>query len=156
MSSAWRIAALDVSYEALRICRRDCSEGVGLVLADARFMPFKDGTFDAVFIFHVAGHLLLKERLKLSAEATRALKSGGGIYFREFEKGDMRFGSGEEVEPGTFRRGEGIITHYFALEEVLELFPKLEPQSVKEKRWSMRIKGRDFQRSEVHAVFKKG
>jgi len=67
----------------------------------------------------------------------------------------MREGQGEEVEPGTFRRGSGIITHYFAKGEVEELFLGMKPLFVGTQRWKLRVKGDDLVRCEVDAVFLK-
>ncbi|MDD4162704.1 MAG: class I SAM-dependent methyltransferase, partial [Methanothrix sp.] len=64
-------------------------------------------------------------------------------------------GQGEEVEPGTFQRGEGILTHYFSESEVKELFCDLRPISIGTHCWKLRIKGKDLMRSEVEAVFLK-
>jgi hypothetical protein len=67
----------------------------------------------------------------------------------------MRAGQGEEAEPGTFRRGGGILTHYFTEGEVMGIFCELEPVSIGTQSWTMRIKGKDLLRAEVEAVFKK-
>ena len=44
----------------------------------------------------------------------RVLRPGGEVRFKAFSRADMRFGKGEEVEPGTFIRGAGVLTHYFS------------------------------------------
>jgi hypothetical protein len=67
----------------------------------------------------------------------------------------MRAGQGEEVEPGTFRRGQGIVTHYFREEEVEELFPGLEASSIEVSVWKMRVSGRDLVRRHLEAVLLK-
>jgi len=77
------------------------------------------------------------------------------VFFRAFSVEDMRAGKGEEMEPQTFRRGGGIITHYFTEAGVEELFASLIPMRVRTHRWQMRIRGRDLPRAEVEAVFQK-
>ncbi|TRZ67401.1 MAG: class I SAM-dependent methyltransferase, partial [Methanothrix sp.] len=57
------------------------------------------------------------------------------------------------VEERTFRRGRGILTHYFTEEEVIGLFGGLRPVSVGIDVRTTRIRGRDHLRSEVTAVF---
>ncbi|MDM7940703.1 MAG: class I SAM-dependent methyltransferase [Methanothrix sp.] len=154
MPAGWQVTALDVSLEALRLCRRSVQKAE-LILADARALPFQDESFDAVFAFHVTGHLPGPGRRALAREAARVLTSGGRLFFREFGLEDMREGHGEEVEPGTFRRGSGIITHYFAKAEVEELFLGMKPLFVGTQRWKLRVKGDDLVRCEVDAVFLK-
>ncbi len=154
MPGCWKIAALDVSLQALLLARRARTD-VGLILADARFLPFREESFDVVFAFHVTGHLCLEERRALAREAARVLVRGGKLFFREFGMEDMRNGLGREVEAGTFLRGAGIITHYFTETEAGELFRDLEPIYAGTHRWKMRVKGKDLARAEVEAVFLK-
>jgi SAM-dependent methyltransferase len=124
-------------------------------LADASCLPLQDGSFDAVFAFHVTGHLLAKGRSALASEAARVLAPGGRLFFRDFSKQDMRAGQGEEVEPGSFLRGGGILTHYFRESEVGELFCDLLPSSIGTHCWKLRVKGETHVRAEVEAVFLK-
>jgi SAM-dependent methyltransferase len=149
-----RVIALDISPEALRLCHLSVPK-VDLFLGDIRRLPFKKKSFDALFAFHVTGHLLLDGRKDAAKEAARVLKSGGKMFFREFCVEDMRAGKGEAVEHGTFGRGEGVITHYFTLPEVEDLFSDLERFFTRIHSWKLRVKGRDLVRSEVEAVFLK-
>jgi len=152
MPGDWKIIALDISQKALQFSRRLLPD-VELVLADACRLPLQSASFDAVFAFHVAGHLLVEGRRALAREAARVLVRGGKLFFREFGTDDMRAGLGEEVESGTFRRGAGILTHYFTESEVVGISCELELVSIGTHRWKLRVKGRDLQRSEVEAVF---
>ncbi len=149
----WDVTAIDISPEALRLSRSALGTEVNLLLADARHLPFKGESFDTVFAFHVTGHVLQAGRELIAREVGRVLRLGGRLFFREFGAEDMRAGRGEEVEQGTFRRGGGVITHYFTEEEVAGLFCDMKPLSLQTRRWKMRIKGEDFWRSEVEAVF---
>ncbi len=149
-----KIIALDISPEALQLCR-PCGPKVDLILGDGRCLPFQKESFDAVFAFHVTGHLLLEDRGALAREAARVLKSQGRLFFREFGVDDMRAGKGEEVERRTLKRRDGIITHYFTEAETKALFGDLEPISVGTHRWKLRVSGQDLMRSEVEAVFLK-
>lgn len=154
MADSWRIVSLDVSPQALRLSRTVRPEA-RLLLADASRLPFRGGKLDAVFAFHVTGHLLAAGRSALAGEAARVLAPGGRLFFREFAGCDLRAGQGEEVESGTFLRKSGIVTHFFSEGEVRDLFDDLRPISVATRRWNMRIKGRDLLRCEVQAVFQK-
>ncbi|VVB72668.1 Ubiquinone/menaquinone biosynthesis C-methyltransferase UbiE [uncultured archaeon] len=152
--SGRKVAALDVSLQALQLCR-SVSPVAALILADACRLPFKQESFDIVFAFHVAGHLLLPGRHALAREVSRVLSSGGSLFFREFCVEDMRAGQGMETEPGTFRRGRGILTHYFTKGEVEALFCGLLPAIVGTHRWNLRVKGENMLRSEIEATFLK-
>jgi ubiquinone/menaquinone biosynthesis C-methylase UbiE len=148
------VVGLDVSPQALLLARR-ARVDANLILADASRLPLREKSFDVVFAFHVAGHLLAADRQALATEAARVLVPGGRLFFRDFCEQDMRAGQGAKVEPGTFRRGNGILTHYFAKDEVKELFLHLRPLSIGTHCWKMRIKGEDHLRAEVVAVFLK-
>ncbi len=152
MPRSWRIAALDISLPALRLCTRSQSD---LILASAQRLPFKKESFDAVFSYHVAGHLLLTGRRAFAAEVERVLHPGGRLFFRDFGREDMRMGLGQEVEEATFLRGTGIFTHYFTQSETSELFCRLVPLSIENHCWKMRVKGCDRTRSQVEAIFLK-
>jgi ubiquinone/menaquinone biosynthesis C-methylase UbiE len=150
----WKIVALDFSQEALRLSRSG-NPYIELVLADVSCLPFHDRSFDAIFAFHITGHLLQDKRELLAAELTRVMRSNGKFFFREFELNDMRRGQGVEVERLTFRRGKGVITHYFTEDETINLFSELMLITIKLHKWKMRVAGRDFSRAEIDAVFLK-
>lgn len=147
----WQTAALDISCRAAEIAMSDSNGRADILVADARRLPFKDGSFDAVMAFHVTGHLLSEGRRLMASESARVLRHGGRLFFRDFGAEDMRFGQGREVEPQTYERGEGILTHYFTEQETIELFSMLRPESVRSHAWNMRIRGQDLIRSEIEA-----
>jgi ubiquinone/menaquinone biosynthesis C-methylase UbiE len=154
LPSDWKVVALDVSLEALHLARRVRAD-VNHIQADASRLPLQGESFESVFAFHVTGHLLAADRRALASEAARVLVPGGRLFFRDFAAEDMRAGQGEEVETGTFRRGNGILTHYFIKSEVEELFCLLQPVSIATHCWKMRVKGEDHLRAEVEAVLLK-
>ncbi len=147
-----RAVGLDISPQALLLARHVRADA-HFILADASRLPFREKSFDAVFAFHVAGHLLASGRRALAAEAARVLVPGGRLFFRDFCDQDTRAGQGVVVEPGTFRRGSGILTHYFKEDEVKELFCGLRLASIGTHCWKMRVKGDYHLRAEVAAVF---
>ena len=151
------VTAVDISPHAINLAKRHPgTAGVNFVLADAECLPFSRESFDAVFLVHIVGHLTVSGRRAIASEVCRVLRPGGTAFFREFSVEDMRAGKGVEVEPQTFQRGDGIITHYFTETEAAELFASLTPVSVRTHRWTMRIRGRDLPRAEIEAVFRKG
>jgi ubiquinone/menaquinone biosynthesis C-methylase UbiE len=133
----------------------DGNDRVDRSVADARYLPFKDEAFDAVIAVHVIGHMPKPDRNLSSSEAARVLKPGGSLVFRDFSVNDFRYGTGDETECSTFRRGTGIITHYFFESEVTGLFSALRPVSITPRRWTMKVRGTTLLREEVEAVFLK-
>jgi MPBQ/MSBQ methyltransferase len=151
------IVGVDFSREALRLCReRKEFVPVRFVAADARCLPFRDGTFSLVLMLHLAGHATAPGREAMAREAIRVLMPGGGLYFAAFSRGDMRAGKGAEVEPYTFRRSDGTITHYFTEDEVKGLFAPLNPVRVETREWELRVRGVSHPRAEINAWFTKG
>ncbi|MBP2145143.1 ubiquinone/menaquinone biosynthesis C-methylase UbiE [Methanofollis sp. W23] len=147
------VVGLDLARGAVALAARSTS--AHLVVGDARRLPFPAGSFDTVCAFHLIGHLMRDDREEAAMECTRVLKEGGRLYFKEFSVMDMRAGKGEEVEPWTFRRGEGVLTHYFTEEEGTALFPSLAPCTVTTRRWALRVRGVDHPRAEIAAVFER-
>jgi len=134
------IIGLDFSRSALRACGK--LNRIPLLQADVTALPFQDGCFPNVSASHVLGHLDQASMREASLEIGRVLQRGGLLYVSVFGEEDMRFGRGEEVEPRTFRRGNGVITHYFLEKEVPELFPDLRTITAWERRMEKRILGK--------------
>ena len=154
MPCDWEKVAMDVSPQALWLASRAGTDA-SFILADASRLPLRSDRFDAVFAFHVAGHLLAEGRSLLAREAVRVLRPCGRLFFRDFAFDDMRAGLGEVVEPGTYLRKNGIITHFFDEDEAKGLFSGLMPEAVATHRWKLRVRGDEMQRAEVQAVFTK-
>jgi len=154
IGKGWHMAGADFSAPACAMCRSAIGPGThDITVADARMLPFRDRVFDAAFASHVLGHLSCEGRMEAAAEISRVLKKSGLLFFRAFSSGDFRSGTGTEIEPGTYLRGTGIRTHYFGTEEVTDLFPQLTPVSLDSDRWTMRVRGQDYNREEIVAVF---
>ena len=153
----WNVTALDSSQKAVTMSRNlvKGSSPAEIMVADARHIPVKDATFDAIFAIHVIGHMHEPDRVKIASEVTRTLKPGGIVFFCEFSIKDVRFGKGHTTELSTFMRGTKIITHYFTLQEVNNLFSGLSCKSITLHQWPMRIRGNNLVRSEVIAIFSK-
>ena len=151
-----RAIGIDISSVALDMCRdRYSSEGQGYALADAGKLPFRDGCFDVVVCFHVLEHLYRREREESARDMLRVLRPGGEVRFKAFSRADMRHGKGQEVEPSSFIRGAGVLTHYFLEGEVRELFAGTTETSFEEIRIEKMIMGQDALRSRLSFVFKK-
>ncbi|HDQ07855.1 MAG TPA: class I SAM-dependent methyltransferase [Methanoculleus sp.] len=149
-----RITGIDISRHALILARSVAPEAA-FCQADARRLPFPDGTFCVVTAFHITGHLSAEGRAALAGEALRVLVPGGIICVREFSTGDFRCGKGTQTAPMTFRRGTGIRTHYFTVDELEDLFAPARVISRIPRKWTMRIRGRDYPREVIDAVFRR-
>lgn len=140
---------IDISKEAVRLC--GCGDAAA---ADIRYLPFKDESFDAVFCRHVLGHLVQRERCLAAEELMRVVRPGGCIHVSVFGKDDFRFGKGDVGEPGSFLRGDGIMTHYFTCDELCGYFSAgCTSYSVREKRWTLRVRGTEYPRCEIEGMF---
>jgi ubiquinone/menaquinone biosynthesis C-methylase UbiE len=153
----WEIYAVDTSVQAINLSREvnGMRLSASIIKADAKYLPFADFSFDAVFAHHIIGHACQTGRKYMAIEAARVLKKGGTLFFKDFEREDMRAGTGEEIEPYTYLRGNGIITHYFSADEVISFFQGLSAVSVSIKRREIRVRGKNLQRSELEGIFKK-
>lgn len=153
----WTVTAIDFSIPAALLARAPARQGsgAGIVVADARALPFREGSFDAVASCHLLGHALHKDRLQIAREISRVLSPEGQVWFCDFSTRDFRYGSGREQEPGTFIRGNGILTHYFTEAETMDLFPGFVTESLRHDEWVLRVRGKRYPRSEISALFRR-
>lgn len=115
-------------------------------VADARALPFRDGSLGALVAIHVLGHLVGDDRRLALREWARATRPGGVLVLEVFALGDARVGMGRAVEEGTWER-EGIPTHYFSPDELVGLLAGWDGEVVAEERplrWGTRrvLRGR--------------
>ncbi len=138
------VVAVDASLNALKLaCQRSRARknDIGFLAANVCQMPFSGSSFDVIWCYGVLQHLLLKEREIAISEFLRLLKKGGLLFIEVFGENDMRYG-GNEVEPGTFFRKNGIIYHYFnktELNELLKDFSCRIIETMKEKRFEGKL-----------------
>jgi SAM-dependent methyltransferase len=155
LQKGWDTVALDFSGTAVKTARSHIlpehyGEGI---LADARNIPFCPASFDAIFAWHILGHMTGPDRIHIAREMSSLLRPGGLVLFSEFSREDFRYNQGTLLEEGTFLRGTAISTHYFTEDETRSLFPDLTCTSLWIHRWDLRVRGQDHARSEIQAVF---
>ena len=152
-----QVVAIDYSPRAVHLARRTeyPDPGPAMAVADARNTPFRSGSFDVITACHVLGHSPDSGRSAMVRELLRLLRPGGWIWFSDFSTRDFRFGTGQQMEPGTFVRGNGIATHYFSEAEVRGLFSALVPEFLHFDEWTLRVRGTRYPRSEISALFRK-
>jgi ubiquinone/menaquinone biosynthesis C-methylase UbiE len=152
----WNVTAIDFSPHAVRLARSTARGGGGAeyAIADARTVPFRDRTFDAVVAIHLLGHSTSDGREKIVHEIHRVTRPGGQVFFADFSTADFRYGTGTEVEHGSFVRGNGILTHYFTEQEIAILFSGFTTECIRREEWTLRVKGTQYLRSELTALFR--
>jgi len=157
LDSGWHVTATDFSPAAVSLAR-DAAGRRGsavFVVGDALLLPFRDMTFDVVTAIHVLGHCCPDELRTVSREIDRVLRPGGNIYAVVFSQQDFRYGTGKELGPATYIRGNGIMIRYFMEPDITRIFPKYSVQSVERSEWTLRVRGREYFRSEIVALFSK-
>lgn len=114
----FELYGLDFSSEMIRLARRYSHKfGFPAVLqvADARYLPFADETFDwaiAVATYHhLKGH---QEQLKALRELKRVLKSGGEAFLTVWNRCQPRFWfKGQETAVPWKAQGQVIQRYYY-------------------------------------------
>ena len=145
---------LDLSSAALAISRSQAGRPpFPLVRGDARRLPFRDGSFDAVLLLHVLGHGRASDRRSMATEAVRVTVPGGRLHLRVFSHEDFRSKTGLEVEEGSRLRRTGVLTHYFSENEAAALFPSCRVLGLETVRWPLRVRGAALPRAEIEAEF---
>ena len=155
LQKGWDAVALDFSKTAVKTARSHITnvDSADCILADARSIPFRPASFDAVFAWHILGHMMEPDRARVARQIGRILKPGGLVLFSEFSCDDFRYNHGTSLEEGTFLRGTAISTHYFTEPETRSLFPDLSCISFRMHRWELKVRQKNYARSEIQAVF---
>ena len=98
-------------------------------VADITQLPYEDGSFDVAVSHGVLDHVPSESAAAAAAEVRRVLKRGGLFYCDLRSSDDFEYGSGKEVAPNTFvvTHGfeQGLVQHFFTLEEIHALFDGL-------------------------------
>jgi hypothetical protein len=78
------------------------------------------------------------------------------LHFKGFSVKDLRAGKGNSVEKGTYEREQGLLYHYFDVQEVRDMFAVdgLEAVSLEETSWAMGGDDR-LRRTVVRGSFKR-
>ena len=78
--SGYRPVGIDPSLKGIRAARRVAQQlgmQVSYLVADGRYLPFRDSTFDQVFSYSVLQHLSKENARSVLAETDRVLRKGG-------------------------------------------------------------------------------
>src|SRR5436309_1143884 len=76
-----KVAGVDLGTDQLRWARRALADGarLGLANANAKALPFRDGTFDRAFSVEMMEHVFRPDRQAVLSEIARVLKPGGRL-----------------------------------------------------------------------------
>lgn len=111
---------LDFSPHAARLGR---ARGPAVtVIADVRRMPLAAGSVPFASARYTLGAMTEPHRLQAAQEMARVIGKDGWLLLEEFARDDFRHGTGRQVEPHTFERNQGLLTHYFEAPELCDLF----------------------------------
>jgi len=151
------IAAIDISRKAIELAQKAVGENGKIIFleGDVCDLQFGDGLFDGIVCSFVLQHLLEGEREKAIFEMRRVLKPGGFLFVDVFSMEDMRHGKGMEVEPETFKRETGILTHYFTEPELRALLENFELVDLKKVEETKNYSGKKYLRSFFRVVCRK-
>ncbi len=150
------VVGVDVAPDALKLASKRSADrkiDISFTAANACTLPFREGSFDAVWCYGVLQHLLLKERELAISEFKRLLRKEGLLFIEVLGEEDMRYG-GKEIEHGTFARKNGIIYHYFSKKELNELLKGFECRII-ESRKEKQFNGKRYMRHMISAIARK-
>ncbi len=108
------------------------------------------GKFDLICAHYVIGALENEGRKTASENLMDLMKPSGLLSFEDLSTGDVREGNGTMVEERTFRKGNGIIQHFFRPDELKKLFKGLEIIELQTESWSHS----SMERHRIRALFR--
>ena len=129
--AGWRPTGIDLAKKSVVAARRVAGQlGVEAeyVVADARELPFEDGSFDTVFSYSVLQHLAKEDLPRVVSEVGRVLRPGGLVWI-EMPNARGLLNLVRQARRG-FSAGSGQDVRYWTLAELRELFGAIGPVSI--------------------------
>jgi 2-polyprenyl-3-methyl-5-hydroxy-6-metoxy-1,4-benzoquinol methylase len=121
--AGWRATGIDRAKKSVGAARRVAEQlGVGAeyAVADARELPFAEGSFDAVFSYSVLQHLAKEDVSRVVAEICRVLRPGGIVWI-EMPNARGPLNLARQARRG-FSAGEGQDVRYWTLAQLRRTF----------------------------------
>ena len=139
-NAGFHVTALDVSETALNQLQSRLAEAsltdVTLIKHNMLELPFINDYFDSVVSTNVLHHGTVSEIRQVLGEVYRVMGRGATGLIVTLSKKDFRYGSGRQIEQGTylFTEGDekGIVHHFFPEHELRSFFGQFEITSLKE------------------------
>ena len=123
----YSVIGMDPSLEAIKAARRVARQlGVSRVfyiVADAKYLPFKEGSFDVVFSFSVLQHFSEENVKKTLTEVARVLKSGGISLIQMANRYGLR-NLFNQLKKG-FKSPKAFDVRYWKPSELVKTFSRL-------------------------------
>lgn len=143
------VVAIDISEEAINLAKKSViSNKVSYISQD--FMKYRSNKkFDAIVCYYFLNNFKERERKKAVENMKGMLKDEGIILFEDFAFGDLRE-NGNEIEKNTIEKQNGLICHFFTIQEIKDLFNGFEVK-IKEKTFNPIRKDKNVQRKIISA-----
>jgi ubiquinone/menaquinone biosynthesis C-methylase UbiE len=126
--AGYRVVGIDPSFEAVAAARRIAHRlevPVEYVVADARALPFGDGTFDTVFSYSVLQHFAKPDARAAVAEMARVLRAGGTSWIQMANARGLR--NLQQRARRGFREGDAFEVRYWTPRELKQTFAQIGP-----------------------------
>lgn len=134
----FRVTGIDVSETALKIIRdklrKTKTKNVKLMRYDMEAISFPDSYFDAVICTGVLTHGTIDKIRKTVTDIHRVITKNGILIADTLSIRDPDYGTGKEIEPGTFwglEEEEDTPHHYYTKKEILDIFSIFKKVKVK-------------------------
>lgn len=125
----YRVLGIDPSIGALLAAKRVASQlgvTIDVVCADARYLPFEDGTFDTVYSYSVLQHFAKDDACRAFQEIRRVMASAGECRIQlAHARGVMSLA--HRLRRG-LREARGFEVRYWSLREIESAFAELFPR----------------------------
>lgn len=142
------VYGMDISKEAIDIAQAWLYQQklhANLEVGDISKTPYKDNFFGVVVSFGVLDHIKYSDAQKIINELNRVLYPGGYLFISLRSSSDSECGIGEKVDHNSYilegGYEEGILQHYFDLEEINGLLKKFKVFDIE--LWEERFSSRD-------------
>ena len=124
------VVGIDPSLGAIMAARRIAEElkvDIKYLVADGRFLPFRDNQFDAVYSYSVLQHLSKDDVRKAISQVRRVLKAGGVAKIQMANKWGVR--SIQHQARRRFREPKDFEVRYWTIPELKVTFGELIGQT---------------------------
>lgn len=119
----YRVVGIDPSLGAIMAANRVAKQlnlAIDYICADARYLPFRDHSFDTVFSYSVMQHFSKADANRTLTEIGRVLNSSGNCLIQMPNKLGVR--SGFHLARRSFAEGSRFEVRYWSINELRKIF----------------------------------